>query len=167
MVRKWFNPAVHIRDFLIEHTAGYGYEIWKDYVVKVRGYVKPSNYNTFRRYIYILNRLKLIERVPSDELLNVELAPEMVGEKIRPPGAFERVYYRLVSTNDVVLKSYIWYHPQVLLYPLTSVGRAKYSKMTEAEKKAYSRRKQKEVYQEYAEIRPYIEKTPSKRKRGH
>ena len=116
-----------IREYLKERGGvGYPYEAWNYYREKIKESIPGrvdhkleseyhiASYHGFYKYFYILENLGLIRKI----------GPPQHGKAKIP-----RQYYEVVS-DEVFEERFdpLWERPQVLLYPITRLGKVRYKK---------------------------------------
>jgi len=112
MAKNWrpISVGLFIRDYLLERGEACPYEVFKALQGKKRG----ASYSSVRKFFHALERLGLIEFVRSEPSKRPKLAA--------------RRYYKLVSE----LKDHpAWGHPQVVLWPSSRFGGARYAEKRE------------------------------------
>jgi hypothetical protein len=124
------NTGIIIRDYLKERGGiGYPYEAWNYYRERLKESIQGkvdhkleveyhvATYQSFYRYFYILENLGLIRKSGN---------PQHGKAKI------PRQYYEVTSAGVFEERfDPLWKHPQVLLYPITRLGKRRYTKFKE------------------------------------
>jgi len=97
-----------IREYLTKVKEDYIFSIWKQYKQEMKkGGYKYASYATFRRYVWILKKLGLIEFIRKEKSVH--------GKRI-----LYKHYYKL---NESKISSDMWYNPQAVIYSETRLGR--------------------------------------------